>query len=79
MKKSILNLGKALNKTEQKMINGGVTPNSCFDNLPNVSIECREIALNEFNSGGCPTWSSCYTSGPTGCIDLCLHSPISKY
>lgn len=28
MKKSILNFGKALNKTEQKSINGGIT-NTC--------------------------------------------------
>ncbi|MDY0780819.1 hypothetical protein [Tenacibaculum sp. IB213877] len=29
MKKSILNLGKTLNKDEQKLINGGVPPKRC--------------------------------------------------
>jgi len=34
MKKSILNLGKALNKTEQKQINGGVNPTGCAPGSP---------------------------------------------
>ncbi len=39
MKKSILNLGKTLNKVEQKEINGGV---DCF--------ECQSYCIS--NSGG---------------------------
>ncbi|WP_272151309.1 hypothetical protein [Tenacibaculum aiptasiae] len=30
MKKSILNLGKALNKTEQQSINGGFSGGACY-------------------------------------------------
>ncbi|MEQ6125287.1 hypothetical protein AAON49_13850 [Pseudotenacibaculum sp. MALMAid0570] len=29
MKKSILNIGKALNKAEQKQVNGGLKPRPC--------------------------------------------------
>lgn len=32
MKKQFLNLGKALNKAEQKVINGGNVPGMCVDN-----------------------------------------------
>ncbi|CAM1351551.1 conserved hypothetical protein [Tenacibaculum ascidiaceicola] len=31
MKKSILNLGKVLNKTNQKQVNGGSIPRCCLD------------------------------------------------
>ena len=32
MKKSILNIGKPLNKTEQTQINGGTHPPYCYSN-----------------------------------------------
>lgn len=35
MKKSILNLGKAINKTEQKAINGGFGPTVCSGDFIN--------------------------------------------
>ncbi len=46
MKKSILNLGKALNKAEQKLINGGglrcTSPNSCpTGQCCNANHTCR--------------------------------------
>jgi len=45
MKKSILNLGKALNKAEQKKINGGLLIN-CYDNPtcpPYNAVACAII------------------------------------
>ncbi|WP_157821877.1 hypothetical protein [Tenacibaculum sp. Bg11-29] len=33
MKKSILNIGKALNKAEQQTINGGYAPVGCYYNI----------------------------------------------
>ena len=52
MKKQILNLGKALNKAEQKAIKGGArcTPQECaeeynltaFDPLPDTSFRCED-------------------------------------
>ncbi|WP_299889781.1 hypothetical protein [uncultured Lacinutrix sp.] len=75
MKKSILNLGKVLNKAEQKLINGGQVPNYCFNNTAGYEAECREIALNNFMSGDCPTWNPCFSSGPMGCTDMCLSTP----
>ncbi|SEC50098.1 hypothetical protein SAMN04489761_3165 [Tenacibaculum sp. MAR_2009_124] len=76
MKTQILNLGKSLTKSEQKNIQGGVVPNSCFDNSPGYRAECREIALNEFKSGGCPTWNACFVGGPgNSCTDMCESEP----
>jgi hypothetical protein len=51
MKKSILNIGKALNKAEQKEINGGATGRACSNNchngcLPNetcVQVYCGPL------------------------------------
>ena len=73
MKKQILNFGKALNKAAQKEINGGQVPNECFNNTPAYEATCREIALADYMSGGCPTWNHCFSSGPTGCTDMCMH------
>ena len=42
MKKSILNIGKVLNKTQQKQINGGNSTSGCF---------CGLFLRDEF--GGC--------------------------
>ncbi|UMB53932.1 hypothetical protein MKD41_00265 [Lutibacter sp. A64] len=78
MKKQFLNLGKALNKAEQKSVNGGQIPSYCFDNEPGYREECREIALGEFADGGCPTWNPCFSSGPMGCTDMCMSDPGSR-
>lgn len=75
MKKKILGLGTVLSKDELKQIKGGTVPNYCFDNEPGYRAECRELALSEFGGGGCPTWNSCFHSGPTGCIDMCMSVP----
>ena len=57
MKKSILNLGNALNKAEQKTINGGsINPvNSCICNRltgnwnnPSCGTTCREEEVTDF-------------------------------
>lgn len=69
MKKSILELGKALNKANQKQINGG-TPLT-HEGDPCIVIEGQKAP------GGCPCSSghecasgSCYSPGP-GAIDVC--------
>jgi hypothetical protein len=58
MKKSILNLGKALNKAEQKQISGGVPSLSCYrkrvgdscgSNGQGVCVDSNEYSGN--NSG----------------------------
>lgn len=41
MKKQILNLGKTLNKTEQKQINGGY-PMQCEPDTDNEDLMCPE-------------------------------------
>lgn len=76
MKKQILNLGRTLTKADQKQVKGGVVPNKCFNNKSTGYVaECREIALADYLGGGCPSWHFCYSSGPTGCIDMCMHDP----
>jgi len=57
MKKQILNLGKALNKAEQKSINGGEggprdTPNSrgCYEQ-PVSNVDCVGPWFYAFNCG----------------------------
>ncbi|WP_299107118.1 hypothetical protein [uncultured Tenacibaculum sp.] len=50
MKKSILTLGKSLNKTEQKNINGGFFTNNCFDITDSSSCNRKR---------GCQ-WYGCY-------------------
>ena len=54
MKKQILNLGKALNKAEQKSINGGFGSSYCFGILDQNTCD---------NSKSC-NWYGCYC-GPT--------------
>ncbi|WP_143032198.1 hypothetical protein [Tenacibaculum sp. MAR_2009_124] len=78
MKKQILNLGKSLTKSQQQDIYGGV-PGYCFDNSSGYRAECRELALNEFNDGGCPTWDSCFSYGSGGCVDMCRSAPGDRY
>ncbi len=47
MKKSILNIGKALNKAEQKQINGGITHKECFITCAGTGAfaECYENCM----------------------------------
>ena len=54
MKKSILNIGKALDKTEQKQINGGFGFSNCFD-IPDQNSCDYTLGCN---------WYGCYC-GPT--------------
>lgn len=42
MKKQFLNLGKALNKAEQKVINGGNVPGMCVDNCNCGGATCAQ-------------------------------------
>ncbi|MGQ3679026.1 hypothetical protein [Tenacibaculum discolor] len=42
MKKSILNLGKALNKTEQQLVNGGKSISSPCSNYFFCALDCEE-------------------------------------
>ncbi|WGH76875.1 hypothetical protein P8625_06955 [Tenacibaculum tangerinum] len=53
MKKSILNLGKALNKTSQKQINGGINyGGECYQLLDNTC--CQYYSWGEFcDTGRC--------------------------
>ncbi len=55
MKKSILNIGKALNKTEQTEINGGIIP------LIRIGL-CSEV---------CPTATTTIKCGPPHCPGVC--------
>ncbi|WGH76874.1 hypothetical protein P8625_06950 [Tenacibaculum tangerinum] len=56
MKKSILNLGKALNKTSQKQINGGANyGGGCYQK--SVHICCQYYSWGEFcDAGKCGTF-----------------------
>ena len=57
MKKQILNLGKALNKTEQRSINGGV-------------IRCDDIWYpGQSLPGQCPTGLCCNSNGHCAIFD----------
>lgn len=57
MKKSILNIGKALNKAQQKSINGGGT-NDCT--IPSVCEICGGFAGPGGSCfGGPATWFCC--------------------
>ena len=55
--KNLKNLGKALSKAEQKMINGGIIPpGRCVDS----NIDCTNIG-----NAGCPNpKEGCYILGP---------------
>ncbi len=62
MRKSILNLGKAINKSQQKKISGGVGISSC-----NVDSDCPSC-----ENTGCPVGSViCYTCVFNICIGNC--------
>ena len=50
MKKQFLNLGKALNKAEQKSINGGHEP---YDNGEHQELCCEVFNLGGYIMGGC--------------------------
>ena len=45
MKKSILNLGEVLNKTQQRQVNGGRAPKCCIDWNP-IERHCYEWDRN---------------------------------
>ncbi|SNR16853.1 hypothetical protein [Tenacibaculum jejuense] len=55
MKKSILNLGKSLNKTEQQNINGGFGPfgPSVCASSSNYILEGGEIIINGVRTNDC--------------------------
>ncbi len=56
MKKSILNLGKALNKTQQADIFGGVL------DLINLIPQCKDV---------CPSATRQKSCGPPHCLGVC--------
>ena len=75
--KNLLNSNsfKILNRKELNQIYGGQVPDYCYNNDPGYVEECRTIALAEFMNGECPTWNPCFSSQPTGCIDMCMSNP----
>jgi len=67
MKKQFLNLGKALNKAEQKQINGGLHELKFDDGEP-----CSACTSNSgCNSGVCANFGG-DCSHPCGCGKMCL-------
>ena len=67
MKKQILNLGKALNKTEQKQINGGdFSPFDCNGTEGEVTVGCP------CNSGWCAYEMICDTSQSSHLEGICV-------
>ncbi|MGG6231608.1 hypothetical protein [Tenacibaculum sp. SDUM215027] len=78
MKKSILNIGKSLNKEKQKLINGGSTPvglcdseNSCPTGYYCEGIYCyKDYGDNDNGDNSCTgPWQFCPNGGVscTGC------------
>ena len=53
MKKSILNLGKSLSKTEQKNINGGIFDQSVCNPSANYILEGGSIIINGVHTSDC--------------------------
>ncbi|MBL4605575.1 MAG: hypothetical protein JKY02_07940 [Flavobacteriaceae bacterium] len=62
MKKQILNIGKALNKAEQKLIHGGlfgddpIPPGNCggYPSYPNIATGSGHSNTNCSNTADCP-------------------------
>jgi hypothetical protein len=63
MKKSILNIGKALSRAEQKLVFGGSGP--CRDSYPNQGTGCKCQRNDQCSSGNCGSsgggnwWGEC--------------------
>ena len=71
MKKSILNLGKALNKVEQKEISGGIrltTPGECDAIEGNVPFGCP------CKTGWCSGALVCDTSSQSHLDGICAYT-----
>lgn len=60
MKKQFLNLGKALNKAEQKQIFGGL------DELQPSDGWCNDMCSMQY--GGCPAGQTCFTGYCDGAL-----------
>ena len=67
MKKSILNLGKALNKVEQKQINGGFgfqyPIGSCFQRGTNPPLLIAKVPCNELCPNGATPFCIAFDDG----------------
>jgi len=63
-----------LSQTEQKHIQGGTDK---YGNPTPEEIHASAVAFYKSAGAGapCPTWEPCFSDGPIGCVDMCMHEP----